>query len=177
MLQELQSDWAQRARRATINDTSGHPDETPPPFFKEWQSLVMKLVLVHAATEGLDAVAWTRGAHQAFRYKDISTAKLNELYDRTLPREVNRLLKPYGASCETLGAYVPANFAITQTEHGYEVFTKDDQRQHLGTAPNLTAATEFVPDGGHEILYQVHGVKLTSVVRAAILSNGFAAWG
>ncbi|MBL0252719.1 MAG: hypothetical protein IPQ12_09135 [Polaromonas sp.] len=176
MLQELQSDWAQRTRRAAVNGTRHRPDETPPPFMKEWQSLVMKLVLLHAANEGLDAVAWTRGAHQAFRYKNISHANLNELYDRTLPREVNRLLKPYGASCETLGVYVPANFAITQTEHGYEVFSKEDN-ELLGTAPSLAAASEFVPDGGHEILYQVHGVKLTSVVRAAILSNGFAAWG
>ena len=126
MLQELQSDWAQRTRRAAVNGTRHRPDETPPPFMKEWQSLVMKLVLLHAANEGLDAVAWTRGAHQAFRYKDISHANLNELYDRTLPREVNRLLKPYGTSCETLGVYVPINFAITQTEHGYEVFSNED---------------------------------------------------
>jgi hypothetical protein len=175
MLQELQSDWAQRARRASIRGRVRHADETPPPFVKEWQALVMKLVLLHAANEGLDAIAWTRGAHQTYRYKDLTKANLNELYDRTLPREVNRLLKPYGVSCEMMGAFVPTNYKIKQTERGYEVRTKDDV--HLGTAARLEDTREFVPDAGHELAYQVHGVRLSKEVRSAILANGFTAWG
>ena len=38
-----------------------------------------------AVHEGLDAVAWTRGAHQLIRYKGLGAAGLIELYDRTLP--------------------------------------------------------------------------------------------
>jgi hypothetical protein len=61
MLQEVQSDWAQRARRAASVNIMRQSDEVPPPFMKEWSALVMKLVLLHAAYYGLDAVAWTRG--------------------------------------------------------------------------------------------------------------------
>lgn len=175
MVQEVQSDWAQRARRALSTGRMKAEDEVPPPFSKEWSALAMKLVLLHAAQQGLDAVAWTRGAHQVFRYKGLGATGLNELYDRTLPREVNRMMKPFGGECEMLGVYVPTNFSIKQTERGYEVYSPKDEL--LGTAPTLEEAREFVPDEGHELLYDVHGVRLSARVRKAILENGFPAWG
>ena len=171
MLHEVQSDWAQRARRAISVGEMDEFDEERPPFMKEWPALAMKLVLMHAAHQGLDAVAWTRGAHQATRYKGLGAAGLNELYDRTLPREVNRMMKPFGGACGMLGVFVPTNFEIKQTEYGYEVYSPEDEL--LGTAVTLEEAREFVPDQGHE----VHGVRLPMAMRKAILASGFPAWG
>ncbi len=175
MLQEVQSDWAQDARRAISFGDMEPGDDERPPFLKEWPALAMKLVLLHATHQGLDAVAWTRGAHQAFRYKGLGATGLTELYDRILPREVNRMMKSYGGKCETLGVFVPTNFSIMQTENGYEVYSPE--RELLGRAPTLEDARAFVPDEGHELLYEVHGVRLPGAVRAAIMSRGFPAWG
>lgn len=175
MLQEVQSDWAQRARRAISNERMERDDETSPPFMKEWPALVMKLVFLHAACEGLDAVAWTQGAHQVLRYNGLGATGLKELYDRTLPREVNRLMKPFGGVCESLGVFVPTNFSIKQSERGYEVYSPGNDL--LGIAPTLEDARQFVPDSAHELLYEVHGVKLTQAIRQAILETGFSAWG
>jgi hypothetical protein len=135
----------------------------------------MKLILLHAASRGLDAVTWTRGAHQVFRFKGLGATGLNALYDRTLPREINRILKPFGVVCEMLGVFVPTNFAIKQSENGYEVYTAENVL--LATAPTLEDAQQFVPDDAHELLYEVHGVRLTDTIRKAILSKGFPAWG
>ena len=168
LLHEVQSDWSQKARRE-------EPGVVCPPFMKEWPALAMKLVLLHAGHQRLDAVAWTRGAHQAFRYRGLGAAGLTELYDRTLPREVNRMLKPFGGVCEKLGVFVPTNFSIKRSESGYEVYTAENEL--LGTAPTLEDAQQFVPDGGHELLYEVHGVRLPAGVRRAILDTGFPAWG
>ena len=175
MLQEVQSDWAQRARRAVSSGHMKASDELPPPFMKEWPALSMKLVLLHAAHQGLDAVAWTRGAHQVFRFKGLGATGLNELYDRTLPRDVNRMMRPFGGKCEMVGVYVPTNFSIKQTERGYEVYSPE--KELLGTAPTLEDARQFVPDEGHELLYEVHGVRLPVAMRKAILASGFPAWG
>lgn len=175
MLQEVQSDWAQRARRAVSTGESRADDEVQPPFMKEWPALTMKLVLLHAAHHGLDAVAWTRGAHQVYRYNGLGAVGLKELYDRTLPREVNRMMKAFGVVCETLGVFVPTNFSIKQTEQGYEVYSPGNDL--LGMAHSLEDARQFVPDEGHELLYEVHGVKLSESTRKAILSAGFPAWG
>ncbi len=175
MLHEVQSDWAQLARKAISDGRMESSDYRCPPFYKEWPALVMKLALLHAANRGLDAVAWTRGAHQVFRFKGLGATGLNELYDRTLPREVNRMLKPFGGVCETLGVFVPTNFAIKQSENGYEVYTAENVL--LATAPTLEDARQFVPDEAHELLYEVHGVRLTDPIRKAILSKGFPAWG
>lgn len=175
LLHEVQSDWAQSARRDISCGDMELGDDACPPFLKEWPALVMKLVLLHAASRGLDAVAWTRGAHQVFRFKGLGATGLNELYDRTLPREVNRMIKPFGGACEKLGVFVPTNFAIKQSENGYEVYTAENVL--LATAPTLEDARQFVPDDAHELLYEVHGVRLTDLIRKAILCKGFAAWG
>ncbi|NMM07408.1 hypothetical protein [Polaromonas sp.] len=175
LLQEIQSDWAQDARRA-ISAGDMRPDAAEcPPFLKEWSALAMKLVLLHAAHQGYDAVAWTRGAHQVTRYKGVGATGLTELYDRTLPREVNRMIKPYGGLCEMLGVFVPANFSIKHSENGYEVYTPENEL--LWTAPTLEDARHFVPDGAHEQLYEVHGVRLSAEMRRGVLTAGFPAWG
>ena len=175
LIQEVQSDWARHLRQAI--DMLEADEERPqfPPFWREWSALTMKLVLLHAAHQGLDAVAWTRGAHQAFRYKGLGAKGLTQLYDQILPREVNRLIKPFGCACEMLGVFVPANFSIKQTEDGYKVYTAENVL--LGTAPTLEDARQFVPDGGHELLYEVHGTRLSADTRRAILETGFPAWG
>lgn len=175
MLQEVQSDWAQDARRAISCGDMELGDEACPPFLKEWSALAMKLVLLHAAHQGLDAVAWTRGAHQVFRYKGLGATGLTELYDRTLPREVNRMIKPLGGACGMLGVFVPTNFRIKQSEDGYEVYTAENEL--LGIAPTLEDAKQFVPDRGHELQYEVHGVRLSAEIRRAVLTVGFPAWG
>ena len=175
MLHEVQSDWAQWARRVIACSDMDAGDDQRPPFLKEWPSLAMKLMLLHAAHQGLDAVAWTRGAHQVTRYKGLGATGLIELYDRTLPREVNRMMKPLGGACEMLGVFVPTNFSIRQTESGYEVYSPEDEL--LGTALTLLDARQFVPDRGHELLYEVHGVRLPKSTRATIIDSGFPAWG
>ena len=175
MLQEVQSDWAQRARKAVSVGTKRQEDEVPPPFMKEWAALVMKLVMLHAAHQGLDAVAWTRGAQQVHRWNGLGAGGLIELYDRTLPREVNRVMKPFGRVCEPLGVFVPTNFSTKQSENGYEVYSPGNDL--LGIASTLEDARAFVPDEGHELLYDVHGVRLDAATRQMILGNGFPAWG
>ena len=44
-------------------------------------------------------------------------------------------------------------------------------------APTLEAARQFVPDQGHELLYEVHGVRLSDAVCKALLEQGLSAWG
>lgn len=175
MLQEVQSDWAQRARRAISTGHTQADDEVPPPFMKEWSALVMKLVLLHAAQQGLDTVAWTRGAQQVYRWNGLGAAGLMELYDRTLPKDVTRIMKPFGGVCEPMGVFVPTNFSIKQTENGYEVYSPGNEL--LGIAPTLEDARAYVPDQGHERLFKVHGVRLPLAMRKAILTSGLPAWG
>ncbi len=175
MLHEVQSDWMQKVRRL-IRDRGKEIDfDGVSPFLHEWPALTLKLMLLHAAHLGVDALAWTRGAHQAHRYRGLGREGLLELYDRTLPREAKRMLKPFGMACETIEVYVPDNFEIRRTEGGYEVRTA--QGKLLGVAPSFPEARALLPDGAHERLYAVHGVRLSKAARGAILANGFAAWG
>ena len=102
-------------------------------------------------------------------------AGLKELYDRALPRAAGRMLKAFGLACETLEVYVPDNFSIRRTEGGYEV--RSIEGVVLGVAASFQEARDLLPDGAHERLYTVHGVRLGQAARVAILEQGFPAWG
>ena len=145
------------------------------PFLHEWPALTLKLMLLHAASLGVDALAWTCGEHQARRYNGLGARGLKELYDRTLPRDANRVLRPFGITCETVDVYVPENFTIRRVDGTYQVLDAEDVV--LGTAATFREAQALYPDGAHEQLYAVHGVRLKPTTRAAILEKGFAAWG
>ena len=86
MLHELQSDWMQSARRGMREHENGADADGRYPFLREWPALTLKLMLLHAARLGADAMGWTRGAHQAHRNGGRGAEGLKELYDRTLPR-------------------------------------------------------------------------------------------
>ena len=85
------------------------------------------------------------------------------------------MMKPFGVACEPLGGFVPTNFSIRQTENGDEVYSPEAEL--LGIALTLEEARQFVPDQGHELLFEVHGVRLPLALRIAILDSGFPAWG
>jgi hypothetical protein len=175
MLHEVQSDWMQEVRR-TIQEFGNDADfDDRSPFLHEWPALTLKLMLLHAALLGVDALGWTRGVHQVHRYRGLGKEGLKELYDRTLPREAKRMLKPFGIACETVEVYVPENFRIRRFEGGYEVCSM--QGEVLGVAASFQEARALLPDGAHERLYEVHGVRLGKAARASILEKGLTAWG
>jgi len=174
MLREVQSDCMQSARRHARENGE---DEalTEPPFLRDWPALTMKLMILHAAHLGVSALAWTRGLHQVARYKGLGSEGLKQLYDRTLPQEVNRMFKPFGLECEMVEIYVPTNFCIRPVDGTYHVSDKDGRE--LGIYDSFEAAQAMIPDGAHELLYEMHGVRLGKADCAAILEKGFAAWG
>jgi len=174
VLQEVQSDWAQRARRFLQDEDSAKSIHVPP-WLKEWPALALKLMLLHAVQQGATALAWTQGKVQVERYAWVGEAGLLELYDRTLPAEATRILRPYGMKCESVDVFQPVNFYIEPAEIGYEVF--DEKRCLLGVAATWNDAQALLPDGAHEMLKTMHGIKLDEVLRQAILANGFFAWG
>ena len=175
MLHEVQSDWMQNARRDFQDRGKGEDVFDEAPFINEWPALTLKLMLLHAAHLGVDAIAWTRGAHQVSRYHGLGKEGLKELYDRTLPREAKRMLKPFGVISEALEVYVPDNFKIRRLESGFEV--RDSEDEIMGIAASFEEARALLPDGAHEQLYVVHGVRLSPATRVAILEKGFTVWG
>lgn len=175
LLQEVQSDWAQRARRCLKFDSDGPDPMAVPPWLQEWPALALKLMLLHAAHQGATALAWTRGKVQVERYRGLGEAGLLELYDRTLPAEATHLLRPYGRKCETIEVFEPVNFFIEPADIGYAVF--DDEKEPIGVAPSWEDAQALLPDGAHEVLKPMHGVLLDAVLRDRLLTNGFYAWG
>lgn len=173
LLQEVQSDWIQALREAR----RGYGDSTipNPPWEQEWQSLALKLMLMHAASLHVDALAWTTGEIQVRRYNGLGEDWLRRQYDEILPREATKLLRKHKVSTQAIEVFVPVNFTIRPAEIGYEVV--DGEGEILGVAKTEGQVRSMLPDGAHEELMTMHGLRLNDTVRKAILLEGFHAWG
>ncbi len=174
-LQEVQSDWAQQARRILKEDSSSLRTIPAPPWQKEWPALALKLMLLHAAQRGATALVWTQGHVQVSRYDGLGKTGLLKLYDHTLPAEMTRILRPYGKKCGIIDVYQPVNFYIDPADIGYEV--RDEYHNLLGTAATWKMAKALLPDGAHESLKPMHGIRLDETLRQKLLKDGFYAWG
>ncbi len=175
VLQEVQSDWAQQARRQLKAEDESSVKIPIPPWLHEWPALALKLILLHAAHLNVRALAWTPGWMQVRRYNGLGENGLIKLYDRTLPRELSRILRPYNKKCEEVDIVLPVNFRIDRTETGYVVM--DEENNLFGWTKTCEEAQKLLTDCTREGLTTMHGIKLDGPLRRAIRSNGFHAWG
>ena len=174
-VQELQSDWAQLYRRQKKGEDVSDEQIPKPPWFNEWTSLAIKLLLLHAVDKGIGAVAWTTGEHQAQRYDGLGEVGLRELYDRTLPRDASKIVGRVGGQVERIDLFIPDDFSIEPTESGYSIWDSDEDL--VGTTTDWANAQQLIPSGGHELLHSMHGIRLTPKLRSKILEDEFYAWG
>jgi hypothetical protein len=174
LLQEVQSDWMQEMRRELTDQTEPELEALAAPWMRDWSALALKLMCLHAAHTGCDALAWLRGKHQVDRYEGRGRDGLENLYDRELPRLADRMIKPFGLARGEIDIFVPRNFSIRAVEDCYEVL--DIEGQVIGTAGTFQQARRLVPDGAHEELHSVHAIRLSAVDRGRVLECGMFAW-
>ncbi len=94
-IEEIQSDWHQQAG-GRGNNRRWQARIPEAPFHKEWSLLAVKLLLLHAADEGYEGIAWTPGTIQQQRYQsDIGS--LLRLYDRDIPQHLTQLSRQWHA--------------------------------------------------------------------------------
>lgn len=100
-LQEVQSDWAQSQREWTAS--SPPKSEIPqPPFAREWSSLAVRLMLLHAFKWNFDGIAWASGNMQVELF-GRKNAWFMTLYDQMLPKLMDQAISPHGGeSCPRL---------------------------------------------------------------------------
>ncbi|MBL0039522.1 MAG: hypothetical protein IPP28_00395 [Xanthomonadales bacterium] len=171
-LQEIQSDWAQTARR---NLKDGDASTLVPPWLDEWPALALKLMLMHAVDQGFEAIAWTTGREQAKRWDKLGERGLRELYDRTIPREASRLLKPLGAAVTDIAFYRPMNFAIEPTDDGYVVL--DAGGEVAAECKQWSEVAAAIPCGAVEDALTMPGIRIDAALKSAIAKHGLHAWG
>jgi len=99
-LQEVQSDWAQSWAQGQRERAPSSPLEfriPQPPFSREWPSLAVKLMLLHAVTWNFDGVAWANGDMQAELFGRESKW-FRTLYDQMVPRSMDQAISPHGGA-------------------------------------------------------------------------------
>jgi hypothetical protein len=98
-IEELQSDWHQSGNKYGY-DNHWWGKIANAPFRKEWPALAAKVMLIYAAQNGFDAIAWPCGEIQERRYAKRLDS-IRRRYDVELPNALNRLGRPFGAGLST----------------------------------------------------------------------------
>lgn len=92
-IEEIQSDWHQLSVKKTNCFAVNHVPTAP--FRKNWVSLGLKLMLLHAVKEGFDGLAWADGEVQKARYKaDIPS--IRRIYDKMIAKHLLSLSRTWG---------------------------------------------------------------------------------
>ncbi len=175
LLHEVQSDWARRALRRYQPPGQVTSPVPEPPWLQEWPALALKLMLLHAVEYRLDALAWVSGKAQTDTYGGRVSAYVTELYDRRLPRELNRLLRKYHRAHEPIVISELSNYQIDISDMGYVV--RNHRGEDIYLAQSWVEARRNLPDDARMVETPVCGIRLTEDLRRAITANGFFAWG
>ena len=88
-IEEIQSDWHQAAHRFGYENHWGGQIAVAP-FRKEWVGLGLKLMLLHAVEQGIDAIGWAAGGLHQLRY-GRELRSVQRLYDQEIPRVLQQL--------------------------------------------------------------------------------------
>jgi hypothetical protein len=174
-IEEIQSDWHQSG--AMFGYQNRWPGRiTPAPFRKEWLSLALKLLLLHAAEHDFDAIAWTRGEIQESHYfKKLSTVK--RLYDNDIPRALNRL-------CDGLDLVISSARIITKEPRlhiarRWDKWFLTDETGSFHTRPRYTQQEAMQVFSRHckQIELDIPVMPLTQLAKERIRNCGFPLFG
>ena len=174
-IEELQSDWHQAG--AVHGYQNRWPGRLPPaPFSKGWVGLAMKCILLHAAEQGFDGVAWTGGQVQESHYL-LPMQPVRRIYDEEIPRSLERLCRAWGGQVETT--------TITTKEPRLNITRQldkwfiTDSKGHFSTKPRASQreAMQIMARHCKQIALEVPLLPLDPALRDKIRETGFPLFG
>jgi hypothetical protein len=174
-IEEIQSDWHQSG--AMFGYQNRWPGRiTPAPFRREWLSLALKLLLLHAAEDDYDAIAWTQGEIQESHYfKKLSPVK--RLYDNEIPRVLKRLCESHGL---TIGSTrISTKEPRLHIARHWDKWFLTDETGSFYTRPRYTQQEAMKVLSRHckQIDLEVPVLPLTQAAKERIKDCGFPLFG
>jgi len=175
-IEELQSDWHQQGK---INGYDNNPwgSVANAPFKKEWAILAIKLMLIRASQNGYDAIAWTHGEIQEYRYGKQLTA-IKRRYDRDIPRAINRLLKPFNTTVtSTLIKTCEPSLNLVREEDKWRIEDYQGKFRTRAKYKNRQQALEVLYCHSRKIRLEVHTLFINAETREEISQQGLPLFG
>lgn len=175
-VEEIQSDWHQSG--AIKGYQNRWPGQIPPaPFAKEWMSLALKLILLHAAREGYDGIGWAQGQIQESHYRQVM-GSVRRLYDEEIPKSLKRLLRVFGgAALQT--TRIQTKEPRLNIRRQQDKWLVTDSRGSFTTRPRNTQqeAMQIMSRHCRQIELEVPMLSLDEAMRKKILEHGFPLFG
>jgi hypothetical protein len=175
-VEEIQSDWHQAG--AVKGYQNRWPGQLPPaPFTKEWLALALKLILLHAAREGYEGMAWTRGRIQESHYLQ-SLAPVRRLYDDAIPKALQRLVRTIdGAALQT--TRIATKEPRLHISRQFDKWLITDPKGSFMTRPRRSQQEAMQIKARHcrQIELEVQMLALNETARNQITERGFPRFG
>lgn len=159
VLEEIQSDWNQALREAMREAKSvsaadvdielldwDSDEDLPPlnPYLNHWLDASLRMMLLLAANQRYDGIAWLPGELHAERFPWAIAEGLKTFYDSIVPAAVKKLARSWDAQVgETHFITLSRNYDITKGDKGWVVFDRksneivSDEFSSFGKAEEL----------------------------------------
>ncbi len=175
-IEEIQSDWHQSG--AMHGYQNRWPGRIPPaPFRKEWIGMALKMLLMHAAEQDMDGIAWTGGTIQESHY-GRRMEPIRRLYDQEIPRFINRLCRAWqpDLGVSRIQTREP-RMHISREMNKW--FITDVRGGSFNTRPRYSQQEAIKVMARHckQVVLEVPTLFLDSRIKARIRNSGFPLFG
>ena len=174
LIHEAQAQWPARVR---ADQALQERDATP--FAHEWVACVCKAAMAAAVRlYDVDVVGWLGGDTARVQHMDAKHTRLETVYDRMIPKAMQRILRRHAACFETVE--IPVTDPAWQARHEPEsgAFHAYRAGQPIGSAcHSLEAAIALAQSKGAETSIRVQAVRLDPAVRDIVLYGPAASFG
>lgn len=178
-IEELQSDWNQQGRRYGFQSQDKLGGKVPlNPFHLCWHETAIKAMLILAAQNGFDGLAWANARFHQERFPNASASGLGKFYDDILPKTVRRLCKNWGAPLdETRIKTMSRDYAIRHNGRNWSVVKTSSYMPVSSALETLELAEKLLDQYRREVDETVPVVFLTSSMRVELKDRGLSALG
>lgn len=152
VMEEIQSDWNQALREwekfvAPLRSEET-AEECPPdnPYRYHWLEAALRIMLLLAATRGLNGISWLPGSMHAERFSWANAEGLEGFYDDLVPKAVTKLAKSWDAELGEISiSTLSRDFGIERINGTtlYRIFEKSTKQRLDQKFENLTEAHAY----------------------------------
>ncbi|MCW9023274.1 MAG: hypothetical protein OQK73_01210 [Gammaproteobacteria bacterium] len=174
-IEEIQSDWHQPAFIQSHNKRWGI--QVPiAPFRKEWISLALKVMLLHAVKHNFSGIAWMTGELQKTHYQQSFHA-VERLYDKSIPQSLNRLGKNWSTTTTytSIKTRLSGLRAVRNGENWYAI--SKDGKFKTQARFNMADIIDVIERHGKEVDVDIPVFYISEDMRESIRRAGLPLFG
>ncbi len=177
LIDEFQSDWNQKGRRFGFyrDDTDKAENQVPQnPYQHNWAELGLRLMLVKAAEQGFDGIAWSNSEIQAQRYRIYDRKIFSLFYDSIIARVVSKIAKKWQVKlCQLPIPTRTRNYFVSKDVNDHYIVSSSETHHKIFNAfEDESMAWNFQRACEEPVDEMLQGLVFSEQMKQELVKNG-----